>query len=155
MANKVKFTKRGMGGSLNGRGRTDKTEVMKRHSKKLRRNEGKQEITGELEKDIKTVDESERTNMAIVISTSNRHFSYQVVLKDFTLIYPDFVDAGKLAFYEKHFSRTPYWVQVFFDDEAGTVLQREFATEEEAWPVVHELAGCKTMPEFSETEGWG
>lgn len=41
MANKVNGTKSGMGGSNNGKGRSERTEIMKRHSKKLRRNEAK------------------------------------------------------------------------------------------------------------------
>lgn len=43
MANKIRATKRGMGGSRNGKGRSEKTETMKRDSKKLRRAEGKSE----------------------------------------------------------------------------------------------------------------
>lgn len=41
MANKVKAAKAGMGGSKNGKGRTERTEIMKKHSKKLRRQEAK------------------------------------------------------------------------------------------------------------------
>lgn len=37
MANKVRRIKSGMGGSRGGRGRTEKTAVMKDHSKKERR----------------------------------------------------------------------------------------------------------------------
>ena len=37
MANKVWKVKKGMGGSRGGRGRSEKTAVMKRHSAKLRR----------------------------------------------------------------------------------------------------------------------
>lgn len=37
MANKVWRTKRGMGGSHGGRGRSEKTAIMKKHSRKLRR----------------------------------------------------------------------------------------------------------------------
>jgi hypothetical protein len=37
MANKVKRLKGGMGGSRCGKGRSEKTATMKRHSKKLRR----------------------------------------------------------------------------------------------------------------------
>ena len=37
MANKIKRLKSGMGGSRCGKGRSEKTATMKRHSKKLRR----------------------------------------------------------------------------------------------------------------------
>jgi hypothetical protein len=43
MANKVGKIKRGMGGSNGGRSRWEKTEVLKKNSKKLRRQEGKKE----------------------------------------------------------------------------------------------------------------
>lgn len=42
MANKVKRIKRGMGGSRGGRGRSEKTAVMKDHSKKERRSQQEQ-----------------------------------------------------------------------------------------------------------------
>ncbi len=41
MANKVKGIKSGMGGSKCGKGRTEKTAVMKKQSKKARRAQGK------------------------------------------------------------------------------------------------------------------
>lgn len=41
MANKVKKIKNGMGGSKCGKGRTEKTAVMKKQSKKARRTQGK------------------------------------------------------------------------------------------------------------------
>lgn len=41
MANKVKAIKAGMGGSKCGKGRTERTAIMKKHSKKARRAEGK------------------------------------------------------------------------------------------------------------------
>jgi hypothetical protein len=47
MANKVWRIKKGMGGSRCGRGRSEKTEVMKQHSKKLRRRLGKVEAASE------------------------------------------------------------------------------------------------------------
>lgn len=37
MANKIRRTKSGMGGSRNGRGRTEKTAIMKEHSRTERR----------------------------------------------------------------------------------------------------------------------
>lgn len=48
MANKVWRAKRGMGGSRGGRGRSEKTEVMKEHSRKLRRREAAQVIKEEI-----------------------------------------------------------------------------------------------------------
>lgn len=43
MANKVKKVKKGMGGSRNGKGRSEKTATMKHQSKKARRKQGKAE----------------------------------------------------------------------------------------------------------------
>lgn len=48
MANKVGRIKLGMGGSRGGRGRSETTEVMKKHSRKLRRQEALRAITEEL-----------------------------------------------------------------------------------------------------------
>lgn len=44
MANKVWRTKRGMGGSHGGRGRSEKTAIMKKHSRKLRRRQEKRAV---------------------------------------------------------------------------------------------------------------
>lgn len=41
MANKVKRIKNGMGGSRRGKGRSEKTAVMKKHGAKARRRQGK------------------------------------------------------------------------------------------------------------------
>jgi hypothetical protein len=43
MAGKAHYIKNGMGGSRNGRGRWEKTEVLKKDSKKKRRAQGKAE----------------------------------------------------------------------------------------------------------------
>lgn len=43
MALKVKRIKPGMGGSRCGKGRTEKTETMKKHSRKTRRQQAKRE----------------------------------------------------------------------------------------------------------------
>ena len=48
MACKVRHIKRGLGGSRNGRGRSEKTATLKQHSKKARRVQGQREIAEQL-----------------------------------------------------------------------------------------------------------
>jgi hypothetical protein len=49
MANFKAKIKTGMGGSSSGKNRTDHTDVLKSQTKKRRREEGKDEITNEVE----------------------------------------------------------------------------------------------------------